>query len=394
MPPARLLVLVLAGGAGSRLELLTQDRAKPAVPYGGDYRLIDFSLSNASHAMAQDVWVLQQYHPASLSDHLSNGRPWDLDRTNGGLRVLHPQRGSDREGWHTGTADALWRQAPLVAELDPEVLVVVSADAVYRMDYREIAEAHLASEATVTMVTTEVDPEEAARYGVVVADGAQVRDYAYKPDRAATDTVATEVFAFATRRTLALLEKVAADLDPDDGLGDLGHHLLPRLVADREARATPYRDYWRDVGTVEAYWDSHQDLVAENPPFTLDDPSWPVRTSGGKHGPARLLRGASVERSLLSPGCSVAGEVSGSVLSPRVVVEAGATVVDSVLLPGAVVRAGARVERTVADDAAQIGAGAVVGDAGDVTVVGRGAQVRAGGTLAPGTRFPEPVQER
>lgn len=384
----RILVLVLAGGAGGRLELLTNERAKPAVPYGGEYRLIDFSLSNAAQAQVQDVWVVQQFHPASLVDHLSNGRPWDLDRTTGGLRILHPHRGTHREGWHQGTADALWRQAPLVRDLGPDALVVVSADAVYRMDYREIADGHLTSSAAVTLVTTEVESEVASRYGVVVADGEHVRDYAYKPDEPRSRTVTTEVFVFSPEAVLDELEQIDAEVG-DDELGDLGDHLLPRLVDAGEARATAYPDYWRDVGTVEAYWQSHQDLVADDPPFRLDDPAWPIRTTGGRHGPARLLAGARVERSLLSSGATVAGRVRGSVLSPGVVVEDGASVLDSVLLPGVVVRSGARVQRAVLDDRVEVRPEAVVGGRRHVTLVGRGTQVRKGRRIAAGMRVPE-----
>jgi len=385
----RILVLVLAGGAGGRLGLLTDERAKPAVPYGGEHRLIDFSLSNAAHALVQDVWVVQQFNPATLIDHLSNGRPWDLDRTAGGLRILHPHRGTDREGWHQGTADALWRQAPLVRELAPDALVVVSADAVYRMDYREIADGHLASDAAATIVTTEVEAEDASRYGVVVTGGEQVRDYAYKPEDPRSRTVTTEVFVFTPEVVLDELERMDAELG-EKGMGDLGDHLLPRLVDAGAARATRFPDYWRDVGTVEAYWESHQDLVADDPPFRLDDPAWPIRTTGGRYGPARLRRGARVERSLLSSGAIVAGRVRGSVLSPGVVVEDGATVVDSVLLPGVVLRSGARVERAVLDDRVEVRPEAVVGGRKDVTLVGRGTQVRKGRRIAPGRRVPEP----
>ncbi|HET9901085.1 MAG TPA: sugar phosphate nucleotidyltransferase, partial [Actinomycetes bacterium] len=163
----RILVVVLAGGAGGRLELLTENRAKPAVPYAGKYRLIDFSLSNARNSGVEDVWVTQQFHPASLADHLANGRPWDLDRTVGGLQVLSPHLGSDRAGWHHGPADALWRQVPLVRDYQPDALVVVSADAVYRLDYGDVVTRHRESGASVTMVTTEVPADDAGRYGVV-----------------------------------------------------------------------------------------------------------------------------------------------------------------------------------------------------------------------------------
>src|SRR5919205_1569277 len=181
----KVLVLVLAGGQGSRLELLTDSRAKPAMPFGGVYRLIDFPLSNCEHSQIADVWVSLQYQPASLSLHLANGRPWDLDRTTGGLMTLPPFQGSERGGFTEGTADGLWRQAELIRQFAPDALVVASADAVYKLDYRDVVDDHLASGAEVTMVTTEVAPDDAARYGIVQVDGERVRDYAYKPDEPA-----------------------------------------------------------------------------------------------------------------------------------------------------------------------------------------------------------------
>src|SRR3954447_11900904 len=183
LPRIRILVVILAGGAGGRLEHLTRHRAKPAVPYAGTHRLIDFPLSNCHNAGIDDVWVAQQFNPISLSDHMANGRPWDLDRTTGGLLALQPRLGHDeREGFQQGTADSLWRNGPLIREFAPEALLVLSADAIYRQDYGALVEEHVESGCAVTMVTTEVDPDDAGRYGVVqVRDGA-VRDYVYKPD--------------------------------------------------------------------------------------------------------------------------------------------------------------------------------------------------------------------
>jgi glucose-1-phosphate adenylyltransferase len=386
----RILVLVLAGGAGGRLELLTERRAKPAVPFGGVYRLIDFPLSNCQHSAIADVWVSVQFHPTSLSDHLANGRPWDLDRTVGGLLMLPPFRGTDRGGWVSGTANLLWRQADLIREYAPDALVVVSSDAVYKLDYREVVEAHCDSDAEVTMVTTEVEADDAARYGIVeVGAGGRIEDYAYKPDEPATTTATNEVFVFTPEATLDRLEGLQDELGEDE-LEDLGSHLLPAQTRDGLARAHPLAGYWRDVGTVPAYWQAHRDFLAEEPPIDLDDPAWPLHTRGGRHSAARLLPGAMVEESLVSGGTRVAGEVRGSVLSPGVVVEKGATVVDSVLLPGVHVRAGATVRRAVLDDRVEVGERATVGGDGEVTLVGRAARVPDGGEVAAGARLPDP----
>jgi glucose-1-phosphate adenylyltransferase len=389
----RILVLVLAGGAGGRLELLTENRAKPAVPFAGVYRLIDFSLSNCEHSQIADVWVSVQFHPTSLAEHLANGRPWDLDRTSGGLMTLPPFQGTERGGWASGTADALWRQAELIRAFDADALVVVSADAVYKLDYREVAEGHLGSGAEVTMVTTEVAADDASRYGIVqVGEDDRIVDYAYKPDEPATTTATNEVFVFSPKPTLDRLEALNGEVG-DDGLEDLGTHLLPAQTKDGLARAHRLPGYWRDVGTIPAYWQAHRDFLSEEPPIDLDESAWPVHTRGGRHSAARILRGAVVDESLISGGTRVAGEVRGSVLSPGVVVEPGATVVDSVLLPGVRVRSGATVTRAVLDDRVEIGERAVVGGDGDITLVGREARVKAGSDVAAGARLPEPEPE-
>src|SRR3954453_1181677 len=304
----KVLVLVLAGGQGSRLELLTETRAKPAVPFAGVYRLRGFPLSNCQHSGIADVWVSVQYQPQSGSEHLANGRPWDLDRTVGGLMMLPPFQGSERGGWTEGTADGLWRQAELIRDFGPDALVVVSSDAVYKLDYREVVEAHLGSGAEVTMVTTEVAADDAARYGIVRVDGDRVVDYAYKPDEPATTTATNEVFVFSPEKTLDRLEAIATDIGEEE-LQDLGSHLLPAQTEDGAARAYPLRGYWRDVGTVPAYWEAHQDFLWAAPPIDLDDPRWPVHTRGGRHSAARVLDDGQIENSLLSGGTRVSGDV-------------------------------------------------------------------------------------
>jgi glucose-1-phosphate adenylyltransferase len=390
MPKTDVLALIMAGGEGSRLELLTERRAKPALPYAGVYRLIDFPLSNCVHSGIEDVWILQQYRLQSLTDQLANGRPWDLDRTRGGLRLLPPQLGpDDEEGFHQGNADAIWRNRVLIAEFDPEVVLVCSADHVYRLDYAKVLDAHRERDAGVTVVTSEVPPQEAARQAVVEVgdDDGRLSGFHYKPDEPPTTRVATEVFAFRPDRLLAVLDELAAE---DGELKDFGDGLLPRLVQAGEAVEYRLPGYWRDVGTVPAYWQAHMDLLDPEGPLDLDDPDWPILTSTPLRLPARVEGAARLDRALLSPGAAVAGEVVRSVLGPGVTVEAGATVRDAVVLDDTVIAAGALVERAVVDRKARVGRDAKVGGPGEdaeITLVAEGADVPPGGRVPAGGHY-------
>lgn len=384
----RTLVVVLAGGAGSRLEQLTRTRAKPAVPYAGHYRLIDVVLTNCHHSGLSDVWLTQQTNPVSLSDHLNGGRPWDLDRTRGGLLVLSPRQDKDtgKGGFAQGTADVLWRHTELIRAFAPEAVVVVSSDAVYALDYEHVVRGHLDGDADVTMVTTRVEPDDAFRYGVVQTSHGRVTDYASKPDEPASDLVTNEVFVFTCGPLLDLLEELG-EAAGEDGLEDLGDELLPRLVEAGRAREHRFEGYWRDLGTIESYWAAHMDLLDADPPFDPGDPDWPLLTVGGDVPAARVRPGAQLDGALLSPGSDVAGTVRRSVLSPGVVVEAGATVIDSVLLHGVVVRSGAHVQRAVLDQDVEVTGGCSIGGDGDLTVVGLA--VRVDSDLPAGGRLPE-----
>lgn len=392
---ARVLAVIMAGGAGSRLAPLTDRRAKPAVPYAGVYRLIDFPLSNCAHSGIDDVWVVQQYQPHSLGEHLAGGRPWDLDRTRGGLEVLFPHLGDEEGGWHQGNADALYRNRSLVRQFQPDLVIVLSSDHVYTLDYRTVVEAHCDRGAELTMVTTVQPPEEVGRFGNVDVDGdGRVRRFRYKPDEPMSEIVTTEVFVFDADTLLRTLEELAGDGD-GDGLHDLGERLLPHFVERGRVWGYLMEGYWCDVGTVASYWRSHLDLLGPDPAFTLDDPQWPILTAAPQRPPARLCRTATVDDVLVGPGCTVRGDVARSVLGPGVIIEEGATVRSSILFDNTVVHAGATVSGTICDMGSDIGAGASVGrldapEASDVVVVGegvevaKGSQVRAGARLAPG----------
>ena len=401
----KVLALVLAGGAGGRLDGLTEERAKPAMPFAGVYRLIDFALSNCMHSGLSDVWVLQQYQPRALSEHLANGRPWDLDRTYGGLRVLHPHqgRGGDegRQGWYRGNADAIYRSATEIREFDPDLVLVLSADHVYKLDYRDVIAAHLDHDADVTMVTTRVPLAEAGRFGTVVADDrGRVTGFAYKPERPESDLATTEVFVYNARVLLNTLDALAAEAGgqgdaegEESPLKDFGHALVPRLVEGGRAYAYRFDGYWRDVGTVESYWQAHLDLLADRPELALDDPDWPILTLGAQRLPARITASARIEQSLISPGCTIRGRVVCSVLGPGVVVEEGATVRDSVVLHDTVIGPRATVDRAIVDMRASVEEGARVGARGaegGIAIIGQRARiptkgrVPAGGKVMPG----------
>jgi glucose-1-phosphate adenylyltransferase len=360
-PPDRTLAVVLAGGEGSRLGPLTERRAKPAVPFAGMFRLIDVALSNVAHSGISDVWVVEQYEPHALNDHLANGRPWDLDRTHGGLRLLPPYQGRSDDSADaalaSGNADALVQQHRFIAEFAPDVVVTLSADHLYRLDLREVLATHARAARAVTVVTT--DPpgdDDPSRFAWVSVDGdGRVTDFAYKPERPTGDRICTEIFAFDGP---TLLDRLSVLAGTEGSAGDYGDSLVPDLVASGDAVEHRFEGYWRDVGTIAAFHRAHMELTGDAPPLGLDDPEWPFLTGAIASGPARVAGGAVVARSLLSPGVRVAGEVEGSVLGRGVVIEPGATVLRSVVLDDAVVRAGARVVDAIVDVGAEVDAGA------------------------------------
>lgn len=357
----RVLTIVLAGGQGSRLGPLTNGRAKPALPFGGMFRLIDIVLSNLAHSGLQDVWVVEQYEPHDLNEHLANGRPWDLDRTHGGLRIL-PMFERDGEGGDAsdgsrersqGNADALVRQRRFIESFGADVVVTTSADHLYRLDLRDAVDTHLANEADLTIVSTEPpaddDPTRFAWIGV--DDEGRVTDFEYKPNEPDGDAVCTEVFVF---RAAALLEQLAR-WDGGESAGDYGDHLIPALLAGGRVVDHRLDGYWRDLGTLPAYHRGHMELLGDDPALVLDDPQWPILTGSVTNGAARFIGGGAASSSLIGPGSLIAGTVAASVIGRGVVIEAGATVRDSVVLDEAVIRAGADLRGAIVDDGTEVG---------------------------------------
>jgi glucose-1-phosphate adenylyltransferase len=401
----RVLAIIQAGGAGGRMDVLTRERAKPALPFAGVYDLVDFPLSNLTHSGISDVWLSVQFQGASIEEPVANGRPWDLDRNIGGLRLLMPQQGTgtaDEDGFAQGNADELFRIRDQIRAADPEAVIVLSADHVYRFDYMDAVETHRRTGAECTVVTTEVPADEAGQHATVQADDdGVVTDFAYKPDEPATSTVATEIFVYDPEVLVAVLEELHREnsrdsAEGDTGLGDFGETLVPRLV-DR-GRTVVHRlpGYWRDLGQPHLYLAAHQDILLDDQGL-FDDPAWPILTRQPQRVPARVLDGAEVTDSVLSPGARVAGTVRRSVLGPGVRIEEGAVVRNSVVFADTVVRSGATVDWAIVDQDCVIGGGAVVGredadgtgSSDQVTIVGRdsrvGGPLEAAARLEPGT---------
>ena len=395
------LAIIQAGGAGSRMDVLTRERAKPALPVAGVYQLIDFSLSSLSHSGVSQVWLSVQYHGTSLEEQVANGRPWDLDRTRGGLRLLMPEEGTgsaDEEGFARGNADELFRIRDQIRQAAPDVVVVMSADHLYRLDFSELVRIHLDRGDECTVVTTEVDPAEASDHAVVTVADDRVIGVDYKPEQSDHGLVAAEVFAYRPDVLVEVLEELHRELGPeaeegDTGLGDFGDHLLPRLVARGRSGAFPLPGYWRDLGQPHHYLRAHRELLCDDLGL-LNDPDWPILTRHTQRGPARLLEGAETVDSMVSSGCWVAGRVVRSVLGPGVRVEPGAQVVDSVVFADAVVGEGAEVAGAIVDKHCRIGKAARVGsrdvDLGDpnaLVLLGRDSTVADGAEVAPGARL-------
>jgi glucose-1-phosphate adenylyltransferase len=396
------LTLILAGGEGERLSILSEVRAKPGVPFGGKYRIIDFALSNAVNSGLTDVGILTQYAPRSLIDHIGVGRPWDLDRSRGGVALLQPFIGRGRaRDWYRGTADAVLQNLDFIADRDPELVLVLAGDHVYKMDYRPFLALHREKDAEVTCAVRTVPITDAHRFGILdVADDGRVTDFIEKPAQPPSNLVSMGVYVFSwpLLRDLLSVERV-----------DFGRHLLPWMVEQgRRVFAYEFAGYWQDVGTVESYWETSLDLLRDDPGIELNDLGWLIYTKSEERPPARIGPEARVSRSMVSHGCVIDGTVEHSVLSPGVRVAAGAVVRDSIVMFDAVIDEGAMVERAIVDKEAVIGAGAAIGAGDDmppnrdeperlyagITLVGKRARVPEGVEIGRNCRIDPGVVER
>jgi glucose-1-phosphate adenylyltransferase len=350
------MAVILAGGEGERLSILSQERAKPAVPFGGKYRIIDFTLSNCVNSDIDDVVVLTQYNPRSLNDHIGLGRPWDLDRNTGGVKLLQPYiaRGKVAE-WYRGTADAVLQNINVLERNPADIVLVLAGDHIYKMDYQPFVAAHRRHRADVTIAVRRVPLAEASRMGILAMDETdRVIDWQEKPKQPKSDLASMGVYVFSKKTLHRWLS---------EDLVDFGGNVIPAML-EAGARVYGYRynGYWQDVGTIQSYWEANMHLLDDDPDLDLYDKDWVIHTRSEERAPAKVGPTAQVHKSLISHGCEIAGTVVNSILSPGVRVDVGAVVRDSIVMFDSVIRAGAVVDRAILDKEVVIGQGAIVGE--------------------------------
>jgi glucose-1-phosphate adenylyltransferase len=396
----RTVAVLLAGGEGERLSILSSQRAKPAVPFGGKYRIVDFSLSNCVNSGIDNVLVLTQYAPRSLTDHIGLGRPWDLDRARGGVRLLQPYLARGKLGeWYRGTADAVLQNLSVVEHTPGDTVLVLAGDHIYKMDYQPFVTFHRRKRADVTIAVRRVPLAEASRMGILALDETmRIVDWQEKPKQPKSDLASMGVYVFSKKVLVRWLS---------DELTDFGANVIPAMLAGG-ARVFGYRfnGYWQDVGTIQSYWEANLALLEDDPELDLYDRDWLIHTKSEERAPAKIGQTAQVHRSLISHGCVVDGTVVNSVLSPGVRVEVGAVVRDSIVMFDSVIRKGAVIDRAILDKEVVVGAGAIVGDGDDnvpnkaepgrlntgITVIGkqavipRGTRIGRNVKVAPGVR--------
>lgn len=381
----RTLALILAGGESAALSALTAVRSEAAVPFAGKFRIIDFTLSNCVNSGIYNVGVLTQYRPRSLHEHIGVGKPWDLDRRIGGVRVLHPYLTAEGGVWQKGNADALRANLDFIADTQADAVLVLAGDHIYKMDYRPMLRQHEEQDADVTVAVHSVSPHETHRFGIVTVEpDGTVSQFEEKPRRTRSTMASMGIYVF---RKSFLTEVLS------NGNGtNIGRDLMPRLIRETRVVAHPFQGYWADVGTVQAYYEANMALMVETPALDLFDPDWVIHTRSEERPAAEIGPQARVNGNLICDGCRIYGSVTRSVIAPGVVVAEGAVVRDSILLTDTVVEAGAVVDRCIIDKGVVIGAGALVGDGDDnapnlltpellntgLTLIGRGATIPAG----------------
>ena len=369
------VAMLLAGGQGSRLYALTEKTAKPAVTFGGKYRIIDFPMSNCVNSGIFTVGVLTQYQPLVLNEYIGNGQPWDLDRMNGGVMVLPPYQGKNGADWYKGTANAIYQNLDFIKRYAPDYVLILSGDHIYKMDYNAMLQAHKNSGADCTIAVLEVPLSEASRFGIMVTDDTgRITEFQEKPKNPTSTKASMGIYIFNTK----VLEKYLIDDENTPGSSnDFGKNIIPNMLGDGKKMYTfPFEGYWKDVGTISSLWEANMDLLGENPEFNVHDKKWRIFSRNYAAPPHYVGEGGNVSDSIVSEGCEIYGTVEHSVLSGNVIVEKGAVVKDSVIMSGTVIKAGATVNYSIIDGNSIVSENAKVGESKEtakgIAVIGSG----------------------
>ena len=382
------IAMLLAGGQGSRLGVLTHNTAKPAVPFGGKYRIIDFPLSNCSNSSIDTVGVLTQYLPLELNAYIGSGLPWDLDRVNGGVFVLPPYLGGDTGTWYKGTANAIYQNLPFIGQYDPDYVLILSGDHIYKMDYSAMLAFHRKNKADCTITVQEVPWEEASRFGIMATDetGA-ITEFAEKPKEPKSNKASMGIYIFNWQ---TLKKYLIEDEANAESTNDFGKDVIPAMLGEgKRVYAYSFSGYWKDVGTIDSLWEANMDLISSPPRFNLYDSSWRIYSRNPNMPPHYIGSSSKISTSLVTEGSEVLGDVTHSVIFSGVRIDEGAEVTDSVVMNRAVIGKGACICRAIIAENARIGDGAVVGsEQGDIAVVGEYAVIAPGQVVGPGEQVP------
>ena len=363
--------MLLAGGQGSRLGLLTKVMAKPAVPFGGKYRIIDFPLSNCTNSNIDTVGVLTQYRPLELNSYIGSGQTWDLDLSYGGVYVLPPYATADSSEWYKGTANAIYQNFGFIEQFDPEYVLVLSGDHIYKMDYNRMLSSHIERNADVTIAVRPVPWEVAPSFGIMnVDENDAIIEFEEKPKQPKSNLASMGVYIFTWK---VMKEYLTADAADPKSQNDFGKNIIPNLLNDKKALyAYAFTDYWKDVGTIASLWEANMDLLKTPPEFDLTDPRWKIYSRTPVMPPHFIADDAIVTNSMVTEGCEIDGTVRDSVLFAGVTVEKGAVVEDSVIMPGTTIKAGAVVRRAIVSENCVIANDCQVGEAeGDIALIGQ-----------------------
>ena len=386
------VAMLLAGGQGSRLYALTTKTAKPAVSFGGKYRIIDFTLSNCVNSGIDTVGVLTQYQPLVLNEYIGNGLPWDLDRAFGGVKILPPYQGHDGADWYKGTANAIYQNLAFINRYDADYVLILSGDHIYKMDYAKMLEFHKSTGADCTIAVIDVPIEEASRFGIMSTnEDNSIYKFSEKPKNPDSTKASMGIYIFNRQK---LADYLIADENDPNSSNDFGKNIIPTMLANGERMyAYPFEGYWKDVGTISSLWEANMDLLGSAPALDLNDESWRIFARHSASAPQYVGDSAVIENSNITEGCEIYGTVKNSVLGTGVKVMSGASVVDCVILGDVVIEEGAVVQYSIIDTGVTVGAGATVGgsraDGAEIAVVGADIKIEAGAAVEAGAMLSE-----